>query len=264
MRSRAASRAAVACLLLAATTSVAAAERSADALVSAVLDAQRTVGFVLRARVVVSRTSRDREPVVSQIRIAGRRDGDVFRTLFQVFWPDRFKGSAVYFERAATGEPRGFGLTPPRDVWPLEGDALRRPLVGSDLLVEDLVENFWRWPRHVLVGADRVDDDQCTIVESHAPSETPHAATVRSCISERKQMALRVEKLDETRRVTRRMTVVRTRRGAGGRWSATSLQFEVPGTERSTVVEFTRAERDIDVPLNWFSLETIKRLAAGS
>ncbi len=129
----------------------------AAALVSALVQSQRTSGSRTRARMSIEVDgNRDRS---LQVLIKTRRDGSTNETLVVAMWPRDDKGRAWMIRRTDAGEIGGFRFTPPNEVVPVTPASLDDPLFGSDLSVEDFAESFWDWPHPRVTGSEKVGND---------------------------------------------------------------------------------------------------------
>jgi hypothetical protein len=238
--------------------------RGAD-LVSRLLRYQQTPGFRTRARLTVTSTGLG-SATMAQVRILGSHDARTTRLLYQVIWPRPVRGYALYVERKSDPavESSGFLFEPPDRVTPLTREVRTHAFLASDLLIEDLIEDFWRWPSQRVAGEASVEGQACTILESRPPAETGSVySLVRTWIAQARPVPMRIDKLDRNGQPAGRMTLSGpSRRGAEGPTPA-RLVVEVPGSAHTTSVEYFGGERDIVVPAEEFSLERLKRAAAG-
>jgi len=235
-----------------------AADGAADALVAKVVANQATRGAVIRAKLTVEESGSDRA-AVAQLRIRLRREATRTRLLFEVLWPDRHKGEAVCLDRSGQGFVGGFLFAPPDGVTPLVAADLGRAFLESDLTIEDLADDFWQWPSPRIAGEELVRGEACTIVESRPPPGAPGAyALVRSWISKKKLVPLRIEKTGRDGRPSKLFTIEKTSRD-GGIWVPISTVITSPGGSRRTTLEISRGDRDVDVPAEVFSRESVAK-----
>lgn len=212
--------------------------------------------LLLRLRMAVRQA--DGRDDVTQLVVKRRRDADLVRVVYQVYWPAAREGDALYFEGPAGSGPTGFVLKRGSEPRPL-ADALRERYLDSDLDVEDLLTNFWQWPTHDWVGQGRVDRDACWILESRpARPMATGCAAVRSWISESKLIPLQTEFLDSEGRVLKTALVQKTTRFEG-QWAPVLTQVRRAGGSTTTTIEIVRADRDRALPLEEFSLEALQR-----
>ncbi len=229
-----------------------------------VAQAQDTSGFQARARVVVGRESdQGPRPVVLQIRLLGRRESGVMRMLFQVLWPNALKGHAAVLERRERPPVAGFLFDSPDHVTPLTPALVTEPFAGTGLTLEDLADDFWRWPSQRVAGEAKADDQPCTLLESQPSREAASVyALVRSCVDAKRAVPRWVEKRGANGAVLKR--IVFERRRGKSREDGVSLAMVVTGDARvpQTRVEFLRSERDVMISPVEFSPERLGRLGA--
>ena len=234
---------------------------SPSELVARVVAAQHTRGYSLRARLITAGRGLDR-PAVVQIRVLARRDAEGSRIVYQALWPGAVKGQAACFH-VRPGQPvSGFSFSLPDVATPLTRDTLTSPLFGTELTVEDLVEDFWDWPGPSGGMANAGSVQPCRLVELRPPvgADSPYVA-VRSCISAEKALPLLVEKVDRLGRVVRRFRVEKTVR-RNGRWMPARMVVESPGSGRTTTMEVSRGTGDLAVDVAEFSPARLQRLGA--
>lgn len=238
------------------------AERRGAQLAARLLRYEDTSGFRVRASLQVASPDAS-EPKTANLRVLGRREGRSSKTLYQIIWPRPARGYALCVERSNQAvEAGGFLFEPPDRVTPITGPVRLRTFFDSDLLIDDLIEDFWRWPLQRMAGEERVEGHATTILESRPPagSASPYAL-VRSWIA--RTRPVRIEKFNRNGQLARRLTYVgSTRGGASGRTPA-RLVVEVPGATRTTTIEFFTSERDILVSAEEFAVERLERAARG-
>jgi hypothetical protein len=232
----------------------------AGELVRKVVDARKSASVTIRGRLVVADSSTDRRSSV-QFRMRGRRDGELGRRLYQVLWPASRFGQALYFERTDGGAVSGFLFEPPDRVTPLTPELLAGPFLDSDLSIDDLAEDFLQWPAQTIGGEETVNGEPCTIVESRPPADRPGGCSlIRSWISPDKLLPLRIEKFDREGSLAKRF-VFRKLVQRDQIWTPAITVVQTPGSTRETTLEISRGDRDVDLPLEEFSLENIKKFA---
>lgn len=235
-----------------------AADRAADELIGKVLDSQNTRGTMIRAKLTVEDTASDQKSS-AQIRIRIRRERDMTRMLFQVLWPDAHKGEAVCIERTNRGVTGGFIFQPPDKVTPLGGVNMSRAYLDSDLITEDLADEFWLWPSQKIAGEETIRGDVCKIIESRPPGGTKSGySLVRSWISPEKLLPLRLDKFGRDERLAKRITVQKTARHEGV-WAPMTTFVQTVGKTRLTTLELSRGDRDTEIPIEEFSIERIRK-----
>lgn len=148
-----------------------------------------------------------------QVQIKQRRTKSAAEVVYQVLWPKERKGESVLV-RQSGGRVSGSIFTPPNAVRAIEG--LSAPLLGSDLALADLVEDFFEWDQQAFAGTEEVDGVNCHIIESKpGKNERSIYGSVRSWIDLRRLVPLRVEKLSRSGQVVRRIDTTRVATDAG-------------------------------------------------
>ncbi len=235
-----------------------AADRAAADLIAKIEESQRTDGAVIRAKLTVENT-KSGDSSSAQIRIRLRHDANATRLLYQVLWPAAHKGEAVSIERTPKGRVSGFIFTPPGTAAPLNAAAMGRAWLGSNLSIEDLAEDFWQWPSQRISGEETISGEPCKIIESRPPSDARAGyPLVRSWISPAKLVPLRIEKFGQDGRLAKRFTVLRTSR-RDGKWVPVTTVVQSPGSAVQTTLELSRGERDVEIPVEEFSIERVSR-----
>jgi len=235
-----------------------AADRDAEDLIAKMLESQNVRGAVVRAKLTIEDDSSDHKSS-AQIRIRMRRDAEMTRMLFQVLWPDTHKGEAVCIERGARGVTGGFIFQPPDKVTPLTAANMSRTYLDSDLTIEDLADEFWHWPSQKITGEETIRGDVCKIVESRLPGGTKSGySLVRSWISPEKLLPMRMDKFGRDERLAKRVTVQKTTRH-DGIWAPMTTFVQSAGKTRVTTLEISRGERDVEIPVEEFSLQRIRK-----
>jgi len=251
--------AALAAVLLLAMGPLFAADPATEEFVGKVLETQNTAGAVIRGKLSVEDPSPDRAVAV-QIRIRLRRDPNVTRLLYQVLWPATRKGEALYLERSVPGAITGFSFMPPDKTSPVNAAALARAYLDSDLTVEDLAEDFLHWPSQKISGEETIGTDVCKILDSRPPASAQSTySLVRTWISAERLVPLRIEKFRDGR-PAKRFTIQKTTRHEGI-WVPVVTSVQSAGQSRETILELSRGERDVEIPLEEFTLDRIRQLA---
>jgi hypothetical protein len=237
-----------------------AADAVAEELVGKMLATQRTSGVTLRIRLAVTRPSGER-PAVMQLRVHSRHDGDVARWRYQVLWPAARRGQALCLEKAGTGAATGFLFEPPDKVTPLTPELLAGRYLDSDLSIEDLTEDFWHWPGPVVSGTETVDREACTLLDFRPPAEHDAAGSlVRVWLAPAKMIPMRIEKIGSEGRLVRRFIFQKAIQH-DGIWTPTAMTVQVPGGATETTLGISRGKRDVEIPLEEFSIESVRRFA---
>ena len=141
---------------------------------------------------------------------------------------------------------------------PLAPAALARAYLDSDLSIEDLADDFWRWPGQTIRGEAPIDGEICKIVESQpAPVDETVYSLVRSWVSPKKALPLRIEKFDREAHLVKRF-VFRNLIRVDQIWTPRTMIVQRPGGNQETTLEISHGDRDVDIPPAEFSLEAIK------
>jgi len=250
------------CLVLCVAIGMAVCEESvaqsetAGQLIAGIL-ANRLSGFRGRAR-LVRHDGRTGNEETKRLIVKARRDADTSRILYQVVSPAREAGQAVLIESDAGHPARGLLIESPDKITTLASRAMGRPLFGSDLRIEDLTDDFLRWPGQEIVGNESVLGCLCRILESRpAAEEGSSYLVVRSWICPRMALPLRVERVERDGRRARTLVVQRTAKADRDHWMARSLLVTLPGDSSRTLFEGTSFDRDAVVPAAEFEIKAI-------
>jgi len=236
------------------------ADPAAEELLGKVLDAQRNRGAVIRAKLVVTDTATEERRAV-QLRLKVRCDDDCTRRLYQVLWPRQRQGQALCLERTREGSVTGFLFEPPDQVTPLTPEMLGRPYLDSDLSLEDLAEGFWHWPSPSISGEETVKGEPCKIIDLRPPagSKTSYSL-VRAWVSPRQAVPLRLEKFGGDGTLAKRVLVEKVVLHDKN-WVPVTAVVQTPGRKQETTLEISSGYRDIEIPLEEFSLAAIRKSA---
>jgi len=252
-------------IVLAAAAAIAAQHKPGDPgrdLARRVLKAQETSGFQIRARVILGEEEEGaRRPAILQVRMAGRREGDTEKVLYQVLYPTTLKGYAAVIEQSRAPGISGFLFEPPERIRQLDPDLLKSPFAGTGLTIEDLAENFWRWPSQRVAGQGQAGKQACTVLESRPSKDAATAyALVRSCIDPKKLTPLWVEKFDAAGNRVKRISLEIPERGNRNRDFRVSMVVEGDPSLPRTRVEILRSDRGIRVSPDEFLVQRLKSL----
>ncbi len=113
------------------------------------------------------------------------------------------------------------------------------PILGSQLTVEDLMEDYFTWPRQVVVGEELLGGKMCYVVRSEPDAQPPSTySTVTSWVDETTLIAMRI--LKHSPGVGPQKEILRSGvRRSGGRWVASIIELRIPGSPGSTRIVFT-------------------------
>jgi hypothetical protein len=240
-------------------------DRRGAELSARVLARQQTSGFRIRARIVRQADRTAAAPLPINLRVLGRTDRTGTRVLFQVLWPAAVAGYALNLEYAPGADgANGFLLEPPDRVTPLDGALRVRPFLDTGLLIDDFVEDFWRWPSQRHAGEARMDGNACEILESRpAPGTASPYSMVRSWIVKSRSVPVRVRKYGHDGVLLRRFDFAGATRGNRDDGLPARLVIErAGGASSATTIEFFASQRDIDVPAAEFDLARLKQAAS--
>src|SRR5204863_3947989 len=120
-------------------------ELTAEQLVAKVVEARKTSGFRIRAKLIHTTPGSETRDA-RQLLIKGRRDGEATKVLYQILWPTTVMGQTLVIEQSAQHKTTGFLFEPPNKVTALTPQLMTQPFFGSDLTIEDVAEDFWHWP----------------------------------------------------------------------------------------------------------------------
>jgi hypothetical protein len=236
-----------------------AADPAADQLIAKVLQSQKTSGFRIRARLVRSTPGSDIQEV-KQLLIRGRRHGEESQVLYQVLWPTAAMGQALLVDKAPGREIGGLLFEPPDKHARLTPQRLVQPLFGSDLTLEDVAEDFWSWPSQKLAGDETVERHPCKILESRpAAGAAGSYSLVKSWIATDITLPLRVEKYGRDGRLMKRFKAELILKQGPTRWAAGRLVVDLPDGHSRTMLEASKSVRDLDIPADQFTLESIRK-----
>jgi hypothetical protein len=237
---------------------------TADQLVAKVVASRRTTGFRIRAKLIRSTLSSmggsdsNKDKDTRQILIKGRRDGEATKLLYQVLWPTQFAGDAIVVEDSGDHHVNGF-LYQKEIVIPLTDQLLEGEFFESDLHVEDMFEAFWYWPSHKSAGEETIDKRHCMIVELRpAPDAVTGYSMVKTWVSPEILLAMKVQFYGRDGKLLKTVTTERVVK-QGSRWVAATLKVLPAGGHTQTVLEGTKAERDLQIPTADFTVDAIKQ-----
>jgi hypothetical protein len=235
-----------------------AAETSANDLASKLSALRQNGVSYVRLRMEIRGATREIKETL-QLQIKERRTKDSSEVVYQVLYPKERKGESVLLRKMGDSPPSGSVFMPPNAVRPI--DDLKKPLLGSDLSYEDVVDNFFAWNQQTLVGNGEVEGVKCQILESK-PGKGEHSSygSVRSWIDTRRMVPLRVEKYDSSRRLLRRIDTIDVIADAGHQIPAT-LVISGAREDSSTRLAGSRIRHDVSLTDRDFTIEGLKEIA---
>ena len=237
---------------------------SADQLITRVLAGRQSTGFRIHARLVRSAVGSEK-PDISQLLIKGSRNGQGTQVLYQVLWPKSQSGQILLVSRSGDGPGTGFLLEPPQKITPVTPQLARQGFFGTDLSIEDVMEDFWHWPSQTIVGEEKVNRQSCVILESRpaAGLDTSYSR-IRSWIVPDSGLPLRLEKFDREGQLIKRLTTERFHKDSHGRSIPATLVIESADGLHQTRLEGTKFEGDLEFPADDFTVDGIMRPPRGT
>jgi hypothetical protein len=218
---------------------------------------QNGVSYV-RLRMEIRGATREIKETL-QLQIKERRTKGSTEVVYQVLYPKERKGQSVLLRKIGDGSASGSVFVPPNTLRPI--DDLKQPLLGSDLSYEDVVDNFFAWDQQALVGTEKVDGVNCSILESKpGKGERSIYGSVRSWIDMRRLVPLRVEKYDSSGQLLRRIDTIDVVADAGHQIPAT-LVVSGAREDSSTRLAGSRIRHDVTYTDRDFSIEGLKEIA---
>ena len=195
-----------------------------------------------------------------QLQIKERWTKSSSEVVYQVLYPKERKGESVLLRKMGDSPASGSVFMPPNTVRAI--DDLKKPLLGSDLSYEDVVDNFFAWNQQTLVGDGEVEGAKCQILESK-PGKGEHSSygSVRSWIDVQRLVPLRVEKYDSSGRLLRRIDTIDVITDAGHHIPAT-LVIRGAREDSSTRLAGSRIRHDVSLTDRDFTVEGLKEIAA--
>jgi hypothetical protein len=193
-----------------------------------------------------------------QLQIKERLTKDSSEVVYQVLYPKERKGESVLLRKSGNRPTTGSVFVPPNTVRPI--DDLKEPLLGSDLSYEDIIDNFFAWNQQQIVGTEKVDNVNCTILESK-PGKDEHSiyGSVRSWIDVRRLVPLLVEKYASSGQVLRRIETTRVVADAGHQIPA-DLTVTGARTNSTTIIDGSRIRHNVTYTDNDFTIEGLKEI----
>ena len=233
---------------------------SGNSIIEKLRQNQNTSGF--RARAKVESKKADVSETTAQILLKGRREGDLSQTLLLAMWPSHIKGEAVIISQKGRGERTGVKTTPLQTTRSMSKADWDAPLFGTELSIDDVAESFWNWPDHATLGAERLDREDCWVIESKNPISDGSLAAVKSWISSSKVVPVKIEKFDKAGRLVSRTTFDRLTKREGGGWVPAAFKVENLLSGTTSEVAFSRGDRDLTFPPEDFTPEGIRQLVS--
>lgn len=239
------------------TRTVSTSSERLDALVKNVLASRTTAGF--RATATLTRTVPGTSfSDVRQISVWGRRAVNTGTLVYQQVWPAQRGPLTVALKDAGDHHLRGveYGIDRSRTITPRSaGD----PLFESDLILDDLFEDFWFWPSRAVAGEEYIGQDFCVIADFRAdPGASTPYSRVRAWISSDRSLALRLQKFGRDGTLDKTINMYRVLGVDGHRWPGL-LTVEPARRHSRTVVEGAGFEEDPTLQLRDLSRAALEK-----
>lgn len=187
-------------------------------------------------------------PTVLQLQIKARRTPDQSEVAYEVLWPAERKGERLVLRQRGNGAAEAATFVPPDKRQRLTSAQLLQPILGSDLAVQDAVENFFRWKQQALGGREKIGNADCVILESRpgAGDSSPYGKVV-SWIDLRKMLPLQVEKFDKAGKLVRRIDTTQTAKDDLGRNVPAAMTVTRAGGGGVTEIDGSNLRHDVTV-----------------
>lgn len=132
----------------------------------------------------------------------------------------------------ASSDARAGASVLPRKRW-------AEPILGSHLMVEDLVEEYFTWPKQSLLREEDLDGRACYVLRSDSDAEHPsNYQSVLAWIDRAAFLPLQVQKIPAGSGPKKEI-VCGGLRLSGGNWVTSSAKFQIVGMPGSTRIVFT-------------------------
>ncbi len=183
---------------------------------------------------------------VLQVQIKSRREPGRTAVAYEVLWPKERKGETVILRRSGTGAPEGWIKSPSCEPKRIETAQWTDGILGTELALRDVVENFFRWSKQALAGKERVGNTDCIILESRpGGQDSTGYGKVRSWIDPRRMVVLRVEKYDRSGRLVRRIETTQVAKDDRGRHVPAGMEVTQPGRPGATEISGSNIRHDV-------------------
>lgn len=189
-----------------------------------------------------------------QLQIKERRAGGTSALVYQVLWPKERQGEAVLLRKGGNGALTGAVFTPPNTTRNLSGGEMSEGLFGSDLSYEDAIDNFFAWSNQAIVGSEAIGRANCQILESKpGKGQRSSYASVRTWLDTRRMVPLRIEKLNASGQVVKRIETSRV--------ATDDIDRQIPATlvvNGRTELEGSKIKHDVSYTDREFTTEGLK------
>lgn len=151
--------------------------------------AQPQGGVYIRARLLQGSS-------VMQIQIKRRgHAGGSNDQLLQVLFPKERKGESLLLHVKGGGF-QGESLKPGGAPQALGGGDRRLPVFGTDLVVEDLITDFFDWKKQTITGHETLGAVPCVVIESRPDQAGKGPSKVVTWLDEKRYVPMRVQVYD--------------------------------------------------------------------
>jgi hypothetical protein len=244
----------IAATFFAVATFVVRAEPAAD--LAAALRAKEEGSKFIRVRM----QSGAGENQVLQLQIKSRVSNATSDIVYQVLFPKERKGESVLLHRSGN-KFTGTLFIPPNTLKPISSAEMNKPLFGSALSYEEIIDSPYTWSQQTIVGAEDVDGNPCQILESkHGKDRSSSYASVKTWIDPRRMVPLRIEKYDASGKLVRRINTTRILLDGGDSLPA-DLKVYGPGGSVTQIIG-ARLKRGLNYADSEFTADGLKQLTA--
>lgn len=195
-----------------------------------------------------------------QVQIKSRVSDAAGDIVYQILFPKERKGESVLLHRSGH-KFTGTLFTPPDTLKSIASAEMNRPIFGTDLSYEDIIDSPFAWSRQAIVGTENVDGTPCQILESKpGKGYTSSYSSVKSWIDSRRLVPLRIEKYDSSGKVVRRINITRVLLQGG---DSLPVDLKIYGPAGSvTQITGSRLNRGVNYADAEFTPEGLKQLTA--
>ncbi len=181
---------------------------------------------------------------VLQVRIKSRRGADGAATVYEILWPNERKGEGFVLRQPRRGSPSGTSKSASGATSKLGAPDMSKTFFGSALAHADVIENFFRWEKQALAGAESVGKTDCVVLESQpGGKDVSIYGKVRSWIDPERMITMRVEKLDKSGRVVRRVETTQVAKDDTGRHVPAGMTVQAGG--KTTEIDGSNIRHDV-------------------
>ena len=217
----------------------------AAALIGKILELRKTSVIRAHGRLVVT-DARKRQRVF-QILVLQKRLARSTNLLWRVTDPPEAR-MRILVEAPFQGRPT---------VWQVSGEhgaaAVMAParwagaILGSDITIEDLIDDTFTWPKQSVTGEEAVSEKMCYVLRSEAAEGRASAyGSVTTWVDEANLVPLRIVKEPRGAGAPKEI-VCRGVRQSGGHWTASNVEFRMQGSAASTKMVFTSGSENARV-----------------